>query len=826
MANNLTYLFELDSVRTTPAHINAGLQSLFDEIVINGNTVVLTYNQMCDSAIFYELMNKARQEKDGKTFENLVSLFQNGALKISQFGSTRTIVQYLINSLESNTFVYSVWPLTSTQPHLCALIKRSLETCDLTELSYFKGNNVSDSELIRLFIDTCNNEHAANNVNNTSNVNAANNVNVNSNEASVSCETRASMREKIDMMYWLVRFVLRISIIPDIYLPPKEQIPRAFTLYELLRFIVSRNIDPEVNNLATLSAYKEKKNDRSAYEDDIKVLAVKTCNLRMVCKIRLVLDLCYNYASEYSIFGISLHYPVCQDVCAVPDDAFLNDFMTRFTAELASIESVGFDKTLETRDAKYDASFSKASSGDAGSGKTSITFPNFDAAVAATQLSQKKYKLAYQNKACVYVSTYEHDFSRTKKQHRKNLFGGFLSRIALLLLCLFIAVCIDFSTGAFEDVVTSHIPFSDVVTVMLETLVFLLVSEYVTVLLSRKIPQFVSLSDAIAEVVVAGKNAFRTFTHARTHQNNKVPAPTHVQTAAHAHTSNTTQTTAHLQTADTTQTSGNPSFSAASRSRKDTSKLWFPTLSKSLRAARDVWEHTFSEEELAAYEEVHNKNLGLVYSSEYHNFYVDPLSSNTTSSNKAVKNNTNSPHVTGFYERLENKNSGAVVVICVHKGKFVFLKQFRHSIAAKTYALPRGFGEPNISAQDNVIKELSEELQTTVLHEPVYLGVCYPDTGITSSCAQVYVVEIGEYALKSGYEGIEEVVLASPEEVYASIAQGAQIQQASNAEGVSVQTQCPFELTDGFSLSAFALLGAKLHVTGMSLAELLETKRA
>ncbi|MBE6747414.1 MAG: hypothetical protein E7558_08215 [Ruminococcaceae bacterium] len=43
------YLFELDSVRKTDAEIIAGQRALYDEIVKNGNIVVLTYNQLIDS---------------------------------------------------------------------------------------------------------------------------------------------------------------------------------------------------------------------------------------------------------------------------------------------------------------------------------------------------------------------------------------------------------------------------------------------------------------------------------------------------------------------------------------------------------------------------------------------------------------------------------------------------------------------------------------------------------------------------------------------------------------------------------------------------------
>ena len=51
------YLFELDSVRITDEEIIMGQKALYDEIVRNGNIVVLTYNQLVDSRGFFSLLS-------------------------------------------------------------------------------------------------------------------------------------------------------------------------------------------------------------------------------------------------------------------------------------------------------------------------------------------------------------------------------------------------------------------------------------------------------------------------------------------------------------------------------------------------------------------------------------------------------------------------------------------------------------------------------------------------------------------------------------------------------------------------------------------------
>lgn len=57
------YLFELDSVRKTDEEIIAGQKALYNEIVNNGNIVVLTYNQLVDSRGFFSLLKDSEYQK-------------------------------------------------------------------------------------------------------------------------------------------------------------------------------------------------------------------------------------------------------------------------------------------------------------------------------------------------------------------------------------------------------------------------------------------------------------------------------------------------------------------------------------------------------------------------------------------------------------------------------------------------------------------------------------------------------------------------------------------------------------------------------------------
>ena len=64
--NKLVYLYELDSTRISPWEIDRGRKALYEEIVMRGNRVVLTFQQLTDSKIFLELL------KDKKDFEIIV----------------------------------------------------------------------------------------------------------------------------------------------------------------------------------------------------------------------------------------------------------------------------------------------------------------------------------------------------------------------------------------------------------------------------------------------------------------------------------------------------------------------------------------------------------------------------------------------------------------------------------------------------------------------------------------------------------------------------------------------------------------------------------
>ena len=142
------YLFELDSVRKTDEEIIIGQKALYNEIVKNGNVVVLTFNQLVDSRGFFSLLDNKEYK------QSLYQLFKEGAIKISQYGEYRTIVHYLLNTLDpDNKFYFSAIPLKNSQRRLIALIRRSLIYSDLNEINEFiiqKNKTINDINIAEI----------------------------------------------------------------------------------------------------------------------------------------------------------------------------------------------------------------------------------------------------------------------------------------------------------------------------------------------------------------------------------------------------------------------------------------------------------------------------------------------------------------------------------------------------------------------------------------------------------------------------------------------------------------------------------------------------
>lgn len=180
-------------------------------------------------------------------------------------------------------------------------------------------------------------------------------------------------------------------------------------------------------------------------------------------------------------------------------------------------------------------------------------------------------------------------------------------------------------------------------------------------------------------------------------------------------------------------------------------------------------------ERICEFEAESGRTIGVIYKSPYSMLVVDCVHS---------KNGK-----LFCYERIVPASTGiAVVGIPVYEGKFVLLKQFRHSMRDFQYAFPRGYGEEGFSADENVKKELSEELGAEVLN-CTYIGNVISDSGRSGEKVSIFLCDITEPKLLQGYEGIDSLVMLSPEQLRQWISDG--------------------RINDGYTLSAYALISNK-----------------
>lgn len=152
-----------------------------------------------------------------------------------------------------------------------------------------------------------------------------------------------------------------------------------------------------------------------------------------------------------------------------------------------------------------------------------------------------------------------------------------------------------------------------------------------------------------------------------------------------------------------------------------------------------------------------------------------------------------------FINEVDSNNSIVVLPIIYNKNDkktYILLeKHFRHASRQYLYEFPRGFGNSNLSVEENVLNELEEEIGLNNHTFIKNIGKIYPDSGLFEKYVNVYIVEYqlnkNEFIFNTNddYEGITEFKVISKEKLFELI--------ASN------------KITDGFTLSTIMLAISK-----------------
>jgi ADP-ribose pyrophosphatase len=117
------------------------------------------------------------------------------------------------------------------------------------------------------------------------------------------------------------------------------------------------------------------------------------------------------------------------------------------------------------------------------------------------------------------------------------------------------------------------------------------------------------------------------------------------------------------------------------------------------------------------------------------------------------------------------KGGKGTVILPVFQNKILLLHQFRHTTRKWHWEAPRGFGEPNISAENNAKKEISEEIEGTI-KKIVSLGGFHSNTGIEGAEIELFLAELDSFGHTDLNEGIDYFKLFTINEVEEMIRDG------------------------------------------------------
>ncbi len=739
-------------MRKTDDEITIGQKTLFNEIVTHGNQVILTYNQFVDSRGFFSLL------KNENYYNSIIKLFEAGAIKISQYKDIRTLSQYIINNIENDDkeFIYSALPLKGSQKRLAALVKRSLMYSDLTEIKLYIDHE-DDDELKDLFIEVKNGK-------------------IQTNE-----KKNISIDEKIVILknlYSLLSIVLRLSPMENIYLPPRvEEEYEEKGLKKFIEIVTGDGFENGIDMDKYLKEYatfwnnaigiiceicKGLDSTMKVYPRSVIVRKIidnsSTCpqKEKPACKLaEAIVNICYNYTCEASICDISKHYDFNEiDAENSEYKTFKEDFFNRLRQHLGN----GDFLQGESNDfVPYEwRIYSKKN-------KIKSKIPDFEQAVRTYALinshkknrSKRIYSIP-ENK----IPRYEYKLNEQNRTYKVNMFIQLLKRLLTFIVCIGIAIGINFGLSQLEEI---GFNFSTLVASILVSILFLALGECITWLLSKIIPGFLQLSEAVEGFVKWVKDVCLHAKKLAVYSNKSVE----ILMVEDAATSNPIDyyETKELKRYRKWKANNQKLIEGETEDSKDKSNAY--TIAE--------LEHDNIQAMMRG-EELYNYKFGIPYESKYSVMVVDPIIGIDDKNNEYIYP----------YERLAPTTPEAgVVAIARQDGKFILLDQYRHALRKNQYSFPRGFANKGQSLEDCVKQELREEIKAVIKGEPIELGKISPDSGITSKEVTIFLVDIESSEANVGHEGIKDLLKVSLEDLEKMIKDK--------------------KINDGYTLGAYAL---------------------
>lgn len=144
----------------------------------------------------------------------------------------------------------------------------------------------------------------------------------------------------------------------------------------------------------------------------------------------------------------------------------------------------------------------------------------------------------------------------------------------------------------------------------------------------------------------------------------------------------------------------------------------------------------------------------------------------------------------GTYVRtLPASGAAGAAVLPLLDGSIVLLRHFRHATRKWHLEIPRGYGEEGVSATEQALQELREEIEAEA-DSLIHLGAFHTNTGIASDQVELFLAQIPALGYPQTSEGIDAIEIRTPYQV-AQLIRG---DQASDPLST---------ITDSFTIGAF-----------------------
>lgn len=400
------YLYELDSVRNSPEEIQRGQDALFEEIVKKGNTVVLSFNQLTDSEAFLCAV------RDEKAYEQMVSLFKLGGLKISRYGDIRTPSQYIQNAIDKcnsegkETFLFSGLPVLCTETDFLEKIKHALQYSDTTELEEILEREQEESEKKKL-------EYV---------IRFVRMILVMSLEKISGNPPYTGEKRSFMQFYKEITKLLQeeaFEFVGQYGEEVRERMPQALKCLEGIRRELRREKDAA-----------KIMNNRTNWVEKlhlIEKLEENSNRIDEVCIAEAVIDLCYNYTVEESIYCVSKHYN--------------------------PKKKISFRKDLERRLMlyweDYRGNIHRFGEKEGGQNGKEIILPPWDTAARVVLEERKRVRELEEDE--VQETSYETNYAQEMKSWRWRLAAQMFVRMRTALLYILMFCLINYLMGMVEE---------------------------------------------------------------------------------------------------------------------------------------------------------------------------------------------------------------------------------------------------------------------------------------------------------------------------------------------------------------------------------------